>query len=159
MLWYILHKQFYFDHLTKNRESQPVIANFEPIIIAWMDLCEFLPKENHERSILLFQTSWIPSGPCSLLIEWHSRLKVHLVLFYRCSFYLIPKASWAIAYFWLQLTYTCTYSYNRCFVCTMQISRAHRFFQVCKLASFSACPPWSRTCVFFCRKKNSHIQK
>jgi hypothetical protein len=34
--------------------------------------------------------------PCSFQIQWHVRLKFCLVFIYTCSFYLVPKASWAI---------------------------------------------------------------
>jgi hypothetical protein len=56
-------------------------------------------------------------GQCSFRV----RLKFCLVSFYRLSFHLVPKASWAITYFWLQLSYNYTYSYTRCFGCCLSL--------------------------------------
>ncbi len=65
--------------------------------------------------LVFFQFECFSSWPCSFQIKWHVRLKFCLLFFNRPSFHLVLKASWAITYFWLQLSNTYTYSYTRCF--------------------------------------------
>ncbi len=83
---------------------------------AWTERKAPISKKIRKLFLVVFQFLFFSYGPCSFQMEWHIRLKFFLELFYRCSFDLVPKASWAITHLWLQLSYS--YSYTRCFGCS-----------------------------------------
>ncbi len=94
------------------------------ILLAFPYICKRVPNKISAWHVTLygnckfFVIGAFSFGPCSFHLEWHFGLKFCLALFYRCSFHLVPKASWTITYVWLQLSYTYTYSYIRCFGCS-----------------------------------------